>query len=210
MSKAAAVREVLRGVLAPVVEAQGYDLEDLEVTPAGKRRLVRVVLDRDGGVSLDDVADVSRAVSDALDTDPGADRALGGAPFVLEVTSPGVDRPLTEPRHWRRAVTRLVHVVLADGTVLDGRLVGASATTATVLGEDGEAREVAVDAVARAQVRVEFARREDDAVDAPEVDAHDAHDGDDGDHGDDGDETQGVPARPRPVAADERAAGTES
>ncbi len=94
------------GWIRPVVGAAGYDLEELVVTPAGRRNVVRVVVDRDEGVTLDDIAEVSKAVSDVLDAnDDGM-----GPPYVLEVTSPGVDRPLTEPRHWRRNVGRLVAV----------------------------------------------------------------------------------------------------
>ncbi|HYO37367.1 MAG TPA: ribosome maturation factor RimP [Geodermatophilus sp.] len=92
-----------------VVTGAGYDLEELVVTPAGRRSVVRIVVDRDEGVSLDDVADVSRAVSAVLDQ---IDGDLGPAPYVLEVTSPGVDRPLTEPRHWRRNTGRLVTVTV--------------------------------------------------------------------------------------------------
>jgi ribosome maturation factor RimP len=99
--------ERLTGWIQPVVGAAGYDLEDLVVTPAGRRSVVRVVVDRDEGVTLDDIAEVSRAVSAVLDDNDGA---MGRAPYVLEVTSPGVDRPLTEPRHWRRNVGRLVAV----------------------------------------------------------------------------------------------------
>ena len=98
------VDTTLRALLAPVVEGLGLDLEDVEVTAAGRRRRVCVVVDRDGGIDLDAVADVSKSVSDVLD----ASDALGSAPYVLEVTSPGVDRPLTQPRHWRRARGRLV------------------------------------------------------------------------------------------------------
>ena len=90
--------EAIKELLEPVVESAGYDLEDVTVTPAGKRSLLRVVVDADDGVSLDDVATVSRTVSAALDTSD----VMGSGPYVLEVTSPGVDRPLTEPRHWRR------------------------------------------------------------------------------------------------------------
>jgi ribosome maturation factor RimP len=97
----------LAGVIGPVVDAAGYDLEELVVTPAGRRSIVRVVVDRDDGVTLDDIAEVSRAVSGALD---GHDGEFGGSPYVLEVTSPGVDRPLTEVRHWRRNTGRLVTV----------------------------------------------------------------------------------------------------
>src|SRR4051794_40846112 len=97
----------LTGWIEPVVVSAGYDLEELVVTPAGRRSVVRVVVDRDEGVSLDDIAEVSRAVSAMLDENDGE---LGRAPYVLEVTSPGVDRPLSEPRHWRRNVGRLVTV----------------------------------------------------------------------------------------------------
>ncbi len=99
----------LAGWIEPVVTGAGYDLEELVVTPAGRRSVVRVVVDRDEGVSLDDVAEVSRAVSAVLDREDGD---LGRAPYVLEVTSPGVDRPLTEQRHWRRNTGRLVTVVV--------------------------------------------------------------------------------------------------
>ena len=94
----------------PVVAERGLDLEDVQVTPAGKRRLLRVVVDQDGGVGLDSVATVSTAVAAALDDSD----VMGGSPYVLEVTSPGVDRPLTQPRHWRRARSRLVEATVAE------------------------------------------------------------------------------------------------
>jgi ribosome maturation factor RimP len=103
--------------IAPVVDRSGYDLEELVVTPAGRRSVVRVVVDRDQGVTLDDIAEVSRAVSEVLDAnDDGM-----GRPYVLEVTSPGVDRPLTEHRHWRRNVGRLVTVAVS-GDEVTGRV----------------------------------------------------------------------------------------
>jgi ribosome maturation factor RimP len=97
----------LTAAVGPVVAAAGYDLEELVVRAAGQRSVVRVVVDRDEGVSLDDVADVSRAISEVLDAD---EADAGRPPYVLEVTSPGVDRPLTAPRHWRRNAGRLVTV----------------------------------------------------------------------------------------------------
>jgi ribosome maturation factor RimP len=105
----------LTGWIAPVVDQGGYDLEELVVTPAGRRSVVRVVVDRDQGVTLDDIAEVSRAVSEVLDAnDDGM-----GRPYVLEVTSPGVDRPLTEHRHWRRNVGRLVTVPVGSSGSAD-------------------------------------------------------------------------------------------
>jgi len=113
----------LAGWIEPVVEQAGYDLEELVVTPAGRRSVVRVVVDREQGVTLDDIAEVSRAVSEVLDAnDDGM-----GRPYVLEVTSPGVDRPLTERRHWQRNIGRLVTVTVgpAGGTdEITGRVTG--------------------------------------------------------------------------------------
>ena len=152
--------ERVRAVVAPVVAAAGLDLEDLSVTAAGRRRLLRIGVDRDGGVSLDDVALVSKRLSQALDeTD-----VMGGQPYVLEVGSPGVDRPLTEHRHWRRAVGRLVEVSLADGTAVTGRVLAVE-TDGAVLDVPGGDRRVALGQVRRARVQVEFGQRE--PVDMP-------------------------------------------
>jgi ribosome maturation factor RimP len=91
------------------------------VRPAGRRRLVRIVVDGDGGVGLDDIARLSETASGLLDESD----VMGTSPYVLEVTSPGVDRPLTEPRHWRRAVGRLVVAPLTEGGQVEGRVVAA-------------------------------------------------------------------------------------
>ena len=99
----------LARVLEPVIRAAGMDLESVRVSPAGRRRLLRLVVDADGGLGLDAIAAVSREVSACLD----ASAAMGEVPYTLEVSSPGVDRPLTEPRHWRRAQGRLVSAPLA-------------------------------------------------------------------------------------------------
>lgn len=92
--------ERLRGLLEPLIAARDLDLEEIEVTPAGKRRVLRIVVDSDEGVQLDECAALSREVSESLDDSD----VMGGAPYTLEVTSPGADRPLTELRHYRRAV----------------------------------------------------------------------------------------------------------
>ena len=96
----------LRDVVEPLVREAGFDLEDLEVRAAGRRHAVKIVVDSDAGVGLDDIAMLSRAASDELDQH---EHLLGGS-YTLEVTSPGVDRPLTGPRHWRRAHLRQVAV----------------------------------------------------------------------------------------------------
>ena len=154
----------LSEVLAPVVEKTGADLENVDVSKAGKRSVVRVVVDRDGGVSMDDVADVSRAVSEALDALDEAEPGILGPSYVLEVTSPGVERPLTAPRHWRRNVGRLVTVVLHEGPNVTGRVTAAD-DEKVVLDVDGTERILPLPDVVRGTVQVEFSRRgeEDDA-----------------------------------------------
>src|SRR5215831_10123184 len=101
----------LARVLEPVVRAAGMDLESVRISPAGRRRLLKLVVDADGGAALDQIAEVSREASVRLD----ASGVMGEVPYTLEVSSPGVDRPLTEPRHWRRAQGRLVSAPLAVG-----------------------------------------------------------------------------------------------
>jgi len=118
-------------VIGPVVTAAGMDLESVRVTAAGRRRLLRVVVDSDRGVSLDDAAAVSRDLSAALDTVA----VMGDFPYTLEVSSPGVDRPLTDSRHWRRAVGRLVQVTVTDSAgsgPVSGRIVAADADEVTL------------------------------------------------------------------------------
>lgn len=156
MSARSAQHDRLVAVVDPTVRAAGFDLEQLVITPAGRRSLVRVVVDGDH-LTLDDVAQLSRRLSEALDGD--TDDGFGGSAYVLEVTSPGVDRPLTAPRHWRRAVGRLVTVTTAGhapGT-LRGR-VRHSGEDSAVLDVDGVARTVAFADVASARVDVEFSR----------------------------------------------------
>ena len=155
---AASNREDLLRLLTPVVAERGLDLEDVQVTPAGKRRLLRVVVDQDGGVGLDSVATVSTAVAAALDESD----VMGGSPYVLEVTSPGVDRPLTAPRHWRRARTRLVEATLAEEGTVTGRVVDA-ADDGVLLDVDGEQRLIPWPQLATGRVQIEFNRPHDAA-----------------------------------------------
>jgi len=148
-----ATRDRLLTLLAPVVADEGLDLEEVTVSPAGRRRVLRVVVDRDGGVSLDDVAQVSQAVSTRLD----ADDVMGAGPYVLEVTSPGIDRPLTEPRHWRRAASRLVQAPVSGGGELIGRVVRADESAVT-LEVGGQKRTFRYSDIGPGRVQVEFNR----------------------------------------------------
>jgi ribosome maturation factor RimP len=146
----------LRGVIAPVVAAAGYDLEDVAVSRAGRRHVVRVVVDGDEGVSLDAVADVSRDLSSAIDAEEQAKGDLIAGEYVLEVSSPGVDRPLTQPRHWRRNVGRLV-AVPANGERLTGR-VSATDEDGVTLDVAGAPRRFGYGDLGPGRVQVEFGR----------------------------------------------------
>jgi ribosome maturation factor RimP len=142
----------LRGLLEPVVTAAGFELDALDVRTTGRRHTVRLVVDSDSGVGLDDIARLSRRASDELDQH---EHLVGGS-YTLEVTSPGVDRPLTIPRHWRRAHLRLVAVRPHEGETFRGR-VGDAGDEAVVLLVDGALRQVRYADVAHAAVEVEFA-----------------------------------------------------
>lgn len=156
-ASAARLSELVR----PEVAAVGYDLEDLTVTAAGKRSVVRVVVDKDGGVTLDDVADVSRTISDVLDRVDESEPGLFGTTYVLEVSSPGVDRPLTEPRHWRRNIGRLVTATRREGEPVTGRVVRAD-DDAVTLDVAGTEQRLALADVPRGSVQVEFARKDEE------------------------------------------------
>jgi ribosome maturation factor RimP len=149
----------LAEVLAPAVAPLGLELEAVELANAGRRRLLRVIVDTDddgtSGLTLDRLADATRAVSDALD----AADAMGEQPYTLEVTSPGVDRPLTAPRHWRRNHGRKVAVTTTDQTRRTGRIrsVGETSVTLEVGGTEVELRYADI---AKALVQVEFNRKE--------------------------------------------------
>ncbi|NJQ02239.1 ribosome maturation factor RimP [Streptomyces zingiberis] len=154
--------ERLRGLLEPLAAARDLDLEEIEVSPVGRMRVLRIVVDSDSGVLLDTCADLSRAVSERLDeTD-----AMGETPYRLEVTSPGADRPLTQPRHYRRATGRLIKARLTDGGELTARIVsvdedGIDLEVPGVKGRRPTSRRVAFAEIAKARVEIEFNRRDD-------------------------------------------------
>lgn len=155
-SQSAVVAAVEAEVARPLADLD-LDVEAVELTPAGKRRVLRIAVDKDGGVSLDDVAAATRAVNAVLD---GSD-VMGEHPYTLEVTSRGVDRPLTLPRHWRRNRSRLVRVTLTDGSSVTGR-VRTSGDDSVTLEVDGAERTVPYAEVSKALVQIEFNRKEGD------------------------------------------------
>lgn len=145
-------RDRLAAMLEEPMTALGLDIEAVELSDAGKRRVLAIALDRDGGLSMDDVADATREISTLLDDSD----VMGKQPYTLEVSSPGVDRPLTLPRHWRRNIGRLVKVTPTDGDPFTGRIESADEHGALL--EDGT--QVAFDAVKKARIEIEFKQRE--------------------------------------------------
>lgn len=150
----------VRAVVEPVVTAAGYDLEEFAVSRVGRRHIVRVAIDGDGGVSLDAIADVSRAMSAALDAVEEAEGDLLPGEYELEVGSRGVSRPLSLPRHWRRNVGRLVKVTVA-GRSLTGRIAEADGA-GVVLDVDGARHEATYADLGPGRIEVEFSRGDDE------------------------------------------------
>lgn len=148
-------RDEIEAALTAPLQELGLDVEAVELTPAGKRRMLRVAVDKDGGATLDDIAEATKEVGRILD----ASDLMGEQSYTLEVTSPGVDRPLTLPRHWRRNIGRLVKVTLAGGESISGRIASSDETTATV-DVSGTSRDIRLDEVAKARIEVEFNRKE--------------------------------------------------
>jgi ribosome maturation factor RimP len=158
--------ELLRRI-GPCLDGAGFYVEDVTVRRAGSRSVVQVVIDRDGGVDLDAVAEASRLICAELDTEAGTEAGPIG-PYVLEVSSPGVDRPLTLPRHWRRATGRLVLVHTRDGRRILGRVRDASEDAVELVpravpaaggrrpGAAGDVVRVPYSEITRALVQVEF------------------------------------------------------
>ncbi len=146
----------LTELLTPAVTRAGFVLEEVTVTPVGKRRLVAVVVDcEDRNPSLDEVTVVSKEVSAILDNYT----QMGEMPFTLEVTTPGIDRPLTQGRHWKKNVGRLVKITPKTGEKFIGRIasVNDNAVTIEIKGKESE---ISFAEISRAQIEVEFNRKE--------------------------------------------------
>src|SRR3954468_4921440 len=168
----AAARARVRAVIEPVIQQAGYDLEEANVSRAGRRHVGRVMVDNDGGINLDDVAVVSREISAALDEAEERGGEVLAGEYQLEVGSPGVDRPLTLPRHWRRNRGRLVAVNGLTGRVVDVDDAG------VVLDIDGVARSLTFAELGSGRVQIEFKRL--DEADFGDEDEDDEEDGEGG------------------------------
>ena len=111
-------KEDISAAITPALEALGFYLEDVTITSAGRRSMLTVIVDGDTHLSLDQVTSATKAIGEIVESI----QSLGETPFTLEVTSPGLDRPLTKVRHWQKNINRLVKVVLQDGSEIKGRI----------------------------------------------------------------------------------------
>jgi len=140
-------KEDISTAVTPALSALGFYLEDVIITSAGRRSMLTIIVDGDTHLSLDQVTSATKAIGEIVE----GLQSLGDTPFTLEVTSPGLDRPLTKPRHWRKNIDRLVKIILLDGSVVNGRIK--SATETDVLVDDVS---IEFSTIKRATLEVEF------------------------------------------------------
>jgi ribosome maturation factor RimP len=140
-------KEDISDAVTPALSALGFYLEDVTITSAGRRSMFTIIVDGDTHLSLDQVTSATKAIGEIVESI----QSLGETPFTLEVTSPGLDRPLTKPRHWRKNIDRLVKIVLFDGKEVKGRIKAANEVSATV-----DESEIKFSDIKRASLEVEF------------------------------------------------------
>ena len=140
-------KEDISDAVTPALSALGFYLEDVTITSAGRRSMLTIIVDGDTHLSLDQVTSATKAIGEIVESI----QSLGETPFTLEVSSPGLDRPLTKPRHWRKNIDRLVKVVLLDGKEIKGRIKAANEISATV-----DENEIKFSDIKRASLEVEF------------------------------------------------------
>ena len=141
------LNEEISAAIRPIIEATGNYLEELTITTAGKVKILTVIVDSDAHLNLDQVTAVTKEISQVIEELP----ALGETAFTLEVTSPGLDRPLTKPRHWRKNLDRLVKITMTSGKVIEGR-IGAATETSVLVDENT----VSFEDIKRAVLEIEF------------------------------------------------------
>jgi ribosome maturation factor RimP len=140
-------KEDISAAITPALEALGFYLEDVTIISAGRRSMLTVIVDGDTHLSLDQVTSATKAIGEIVESV----QSLGETPFTLEVTSPGLDRPLTKVRHWQKNINRLVKVVLLDGSEIKGRIIDVSEVSATV-----DEKNINYSDIKRATLEIEF------------------------------------------------------
>jgi ribosome maturation factor RimP len=140
-------KEDISAAITPALEALGFYLEDVTIISAGRRSMLTVIVDGDTHLSLDQVTSATKAIGEIVESV----QSLGETPFTLEVTSPGLDRPLTKVRHWQKNINRLVKVVLLDGSEIKGRIKDVNEVSATI-----DEKNINYSDIKRATLEIEF------------------------------------------------------
>jgi ribosome maturation factor RimP len=140
-------KEDISAAITPPLEALGFYLEDVTIISAGRRSMLTVIVDGDTHLSLDQVTSATKAIGEIVESV----QSLGETPFILEVTSPGLDRPLTKVRHWQKNINRLVKVVLLDGSEIKGRIKDVNEVSARV-----DEKNINYSDIKRATLEIEF------------------------------------------------------
>ena len=141
------LNEDMSAAIRPIIEASGNYLEELTITSAGKVKILTVIVDSDSHLNLDQITAVTKEISEVIETL----EELGDSAFTLEVTSPGIDRPLTKPRHWRKNFDRLVKITMTSGKDIQGR-IGEATETNVLVGD----QKVSFEDIKRAVLEIEF------------------------------------------------------
>ena len=155
-----ALKDQISEFIAPALHQAGYFLEDVNLVTPGNHRIVTVIVDGESALNLDQVTVASKLISELMDEAP----FMGETPFTLEVTSPGIDRPLTLPRHFAKNVTRLLKITKTDGEVVTGRIASNTDTDVTLfVAVKKETKEVVIAFadIKRAVVEIEFNRKDE-------------------------------------------------
>jgi ribosome maturation factor RimP len=155
-----ALKDQISELVTPAVSDLGFYLEDVHVATPGSHRIVTCIVDGDASLNLDQVTSVSRVISELLDEAP----FMGETPFTLEVTSPGVDRPLTQPRHFAKNVDRLLKIIKLDGSEVTGRILSNTdkdVTLTVAVKKETLEQTISLADIKRAVVEIEFNRKDD-------------------------------------------------
>ena len=155
-----ALKDQISELVTPAVSDQGFYLEDVHVATPGSHRIVTCIVDGDASLNLDQVTTVSRVISELLDEAA----FMGDTPFTLEVTSPGVDRPLTQPRHFAKNVDRLLKIIKLDGSEVTGRILSNTdhdVTLTVAVKKETTEQTISLSEIKRAVVEIEFNRKDD-------------------------------------------------
>jgi ribosome maturation factor RimP len=156
-----ALKDQISELITPALQQAGYFLEDVNLVTPGQHRIVTIIVDGERALNLDQVTVATKMISELLDEA----QFMGETPFTLEVTSPGVDRPLTQPRHFSKNTDRLLKVVKTDGEVVTGRISSNTENDVTLLvTEKKESKDVVLkfSEIKRATVEIEFNRKDGD------------------------------------------------